>query len=179
MKNALASFDASLAFVEKLLIFVIFLALVATLFIQVLSRFVFESPLDFTEELSRVLLIWLVFVSAARGMALAEHFVVDAMLLLLPPAVASAISYVVDAVCVAFMLAVCWISYRTSLGGAGEIMPAMQVSIIVQTLAMPVGFTLMLWHAASLILRRWHIGETDPLARQAEDMVEPAAEGAE
>lgn len=178
MKNAIAAIDVAVDAVEKVVIFVVYMALVACLFFQVLSRFVLETPLDFTEELSRVLLVWLVFVGAARGLAKAEHFIVDAVVALLPRALAAAAGYLVDIVCVAFMLAICWISYRTSFAGAGETLPAMRVSIIVQSLAMPVGFTLMLWHAFSLIMRRLHVGEPEPLGQRADALRETGPDGA-
>ena len=159
MRVTLPRVERAVITVEKLAIFVAFTGLVATLFLQVIFRFVIQSPLDFTEELSRVLIIWLVFVSAATAIARAEHFVVDFVVELFPRQLSTPLAYVVDAICIAFMIAAAWISYKTAFGGSGQTMPALQVSIIVQTLAMPVGFTLMTFHALIIVLRRRHIGD--------------------
>lgn len=45
--------------------------------IQVLSRYVFHSPLTWTEELARFSLVWLTFVGAGFVMARRQHIVVD------------------------------------------------------------------------------------------------------
>jgi len=162
MRDILPRVERAVITVEKLAIFIAFTGLVATLFLQVIFRFVIQNPLDFTEELSRVLIIWLVFVSAATAIARAEHFVVDFIVNLFPRRLSTPLAYVVDAICIVFMIVAAWISYKTAFGGSRQTMPALQVSVIVQTLAMPVGFTLMTFHALLIILRRRHIG--DPAA---------------
>lgn len=162
MNAMLFRLERAVTSVEKLAIFVTFMALVASLFLQVIFRFVIQNPLDFTEELARVLIIWLVFVSAAHAMPKAEHFVVDFVVNLFPRKLSNLLAYGVDAICLVFMIAAAWISYETAFGGWRQTMPALQVSIIVQKLAMPVGFTLMTFHAILLIARRRHVG--DPLA---------------
>ncbi|MEQ8934152.1 MAG: TRAP transporter small permease [Silicimonas sp.] len=159
MRNTLPRIERAVIALERLAIFVAFIGLVAALFLQVIFRFVLQSPLDFTEELSRVLIVWLVFISAATGIARAEHFVVDFIVKLFPRQLSTPIAYLVDAICVTFMIAAAWISYKTAFGGSGQTMPALQVSIIVQSLAMPVGFTLMTFHSLMIVLRRRHIGD--------------------
>lgn len=159
MKDTLARVEQAVITVEKLAIFVAFTGLVATLFLQVIFRFVIQNPLDFTEELSRILIIWLVFFSAANAIERGEHFVVDFVVELFPRQLSTWVAYVVDAVCIAFMIVAAWISYKMAIVGSGQTMPALQVSVIVQTLAMPIGFTLMTFHALLLVLRRRHIGD--------------------
>lgn len=163
MSDTLLRLERAVTSAERLVIFLAFLGLVVTLFLQVIFRFVIQNPLDFTEELSRVLIIWLVFVSAANAMTLAEHFVVDFVVNFFPKSLFNVCAYAIDAICLAFMVAAAWISFRTAFGGSGQTMPALQVSIIVQTLAMPIGFTLMAFHAAILLLCRRHIGDPSPL----------------
>ncbi len=163
MSDTLLRIERAVTSVERLVIFLAFLGLVVTLFMQVVFRFVIQSPLDFTEELSRILIIWLVFVSAANAVTLAEHFVVDFVVNFFPRRLFNVLAYAIDAICLAFMVVAAFISYRTAFGGSGQVMPALQVSIIVQTLAMPVGFTLMAFHAVILLLARRHIGDPSPL----------------
>ncbi|GAA1589870.1 TRAP transporter small permease [Leucobacter aridicollis] len=56
------------------------LALVATfslVLLQVVSRYVFHSPLTWTEELARFSLVWLAFLGAGFVMARRQHIAVD------------------------------------------------------------------------------------------------------
>lgn len=167
MSDMLFRTERAVTAVERAAIFAAFIGLVIMLFLQVIFRFVLESPLSFTEELSRVFIIWLVFVSAANAITRAEHFVVDFVVNFFPRRLANPLACGVDAICLLFMIIAAWISYKTAFAGARQTLPALQVSIIVQTLAMPVGFTLMTFHALVLLVRRRHIG--DPAAARVPD----------
>lgn len=161
---------------ERVFIFLAFISLVLFLFLQVIFRFVLESPLDFTEEAARVVIVWLVFVGAASAVPKAEHFVVDLVMNLMPARLSSTCGYVVDVICIGFMGTAAWVSYDAAMLGGGQTLPALQMSILVQTLAMPVGFTLMTLHAVLLVLRRRHVG--DPASvREADPAIYVESEG--
>ena len=68
--------DDQLVRLERAVIFGLMIFLVVILTVQVLSRYVFNAPLDYTEEASRFGLIWLVFIGSAYAAYLNEHFVV-------------------------------------------------------------------------------------------------------
>lgn len=63
-----------------LVLAILFLDLLA----QILSRFVFRVPLVWTEELSRLSMIWMVFLGAALAIRRRGHFVVEFVVQLLP-----------------------------------------------------------------------------------------------
>ena len=46
---------------ERILVISIFLIILLTIFIQIVSRWFFNSPLFFTEELARYLFLWMIF----------------------------------------------------------------------------------------------------------------------
>jgi hypothetical protein len=54
-------------------------------FAQVLFRFVFESPLSWSEELVRYVFIWSVFLTAAIGFNLNSHISIDFLTTWYPP----------------------------------------------------------------------------------------------
>ncbi len=64
---------------------IIMAVLVTTTFLQVVFRFVLESPLAWTEELARYSLIWLTFLGAAYAMSLKQHILVEFFTNLFPP----------------------------------------------------------------------------------------------
>jgi TRAP-type C4-dicarboxylate transport system permease small subunit len=158
--------------VEGLLIFLAFAGLVGVMLLQVFFRFVLSSPLDFTEELSRIFMIWLVFIGGARALYTAEHFIVDVLVNNLPGPLRALVGYLIDAVVVLFIGLIAWIGFRHSLFGARQIMPALGISASLQTIAMPIGFLMMLCHALMMLLRRHHVGVPTPQQLEA-SMHEP------
>lgn len=144
---------------EEVVIFVALSGLVINLFLQVLFRFVFKVPLDFTEEASRVLLIWLVFLGAARGAYSCQHFVVGLAFDAMPAAAQRLVGRLIDIVTILFLVMLVWHSWQAAQMGAVQTLPVLGTSVIVQTLAMPVGMGLMAWHAIMLLIRRWCEGE--------------------
>lgn len=61
----------------KHLLNVIMLVLVVSVFMQVIFRFVINSPLAWTEELARYSLVWLTFLGAAYAMSRKAHIGVE------------------------------------------------------------------------------------------------------
>jgi TRAP-type C4-dicarboxylate transport system permease small subunit len=54
--------------------------MVIDVFLQVLFRFVFESPLSWTEEVSRYLFVWIVWIGSALVMADKGHVGIDILI---------------------------------------------------------------------------------------------------
>ncbi|WP_027133490.1 TRAP transporter small permease [Geminicoccus roseus] len=161
-----------LVHLEGLLIFLAFAGLVIAMLLQVFFRFVLASPLDFTEELTRIFMIWLVFIGGARALYMAEHFIVDVLVNNLPGTLRTLVGYLVDAVVIVFIAMIAWIGFRHSLFGPRQVMPALGVTSSAQTIAMPIGFAMMFCHACMMLLRRHPIGVPTPQQRDA-SMHEP------
>lgn len=158
--------ERRLVAVERMAIFILLCLLIVILFIQVVFRFVLNQPLDFTEEASRLLFAWLVYIGAAHALYTSQHFVVDFVYNLVPPRPAAVIGYLIDAVAIGFIAYLAWHGFRGALGGTGQILPVLQISAAAQSLALPVGLSLMAVHALSCVLCGRHIGaETaDPMS---------------
>lgn len=133
-------------------------SLVVVMLAQVFFRFVLENPLDVSEELSRMCMIWLVFLGAARALRTCEHFMVDAIFRFFPAPLARVVSLMIDVITVAFIIALIWVSGSTSFGGATQILPALGIPVLWQTAALPVGMGLMLFHAIGFLIHRVPVG---------------------
>lgn len=72
LKNTVVSLYHNLSTIFFLLFF-------ATLLVQVFIRYLFQLPLEWVDECSRILCVWMIFLSAA--VVVDEHFVVDILLL--------------------------------------------------------------------------------------------------
>lgn len=171
MSRLLIRLEGGLVRLEEMAIFAVLMGLVANLFLQVLFRFVVKLPLDFTEEVSRVLLIWLVFLGAARGVYVGQHFLVSLAFDALPGTARWVVGVLVDLTTVGFLGLLMWFSWQSSQAGAIQVLPVLGTSVMVQTLAMPVGTSLMALHALMLPMRRWSGGDALAGATSNEEVV--------
>lgn len=141
--------------IEELAIFAIFMTLVFTLFSQVIFRFVIKMPLAFPEELSRVLLVWLVFIGSARGVYVSQHFMVGLAFDALPKSFQKIVNFLISMVTIGFLSSLMWISWHSAQSGSIQQLPVLGTSIIFQTLAMPIGTGLMAFHSIMHLVRCW------------------------
>lgn len=58
---------------EELLLMISFIFIILLVFIQVISRYVFNVPVGWSAELSRYLLIWITWISASYAIRKREH----------------------------------------------------------------------------------------------------------
>jgi TRAP-type transport system small permease protein len=86
----------------------LFWALAGVVFTQFFTRYFLNNSASWTEEIARYLLIGVVFVGAAIGVAKNNHIQVDLLYRYLPPAFARALAVVVDLLRVAFFAAMTW-----------------------------------------------------------------------
>lgn len=56
---------------------IVFILMVTVSFLQVVSRYVFNKPLSWSEELSRYLLVWLTFLGSWEAFRRREHIAAD------------------------------------------------------------------------------------------------------
>jgi C4-dicarboxylate transporter DctQ subunit len=153
MRRALLRIERGLDRLEEAAVFALLVLLVVTLSLQVGSRFLFEFPLDWTEELARVGQMWLVFVGAAVGARRAEHFVVELFMQRVRFRGQALVARAVDVVVVGFFLVLAAISAWTAAFGAIQQLTALRVSVAWGYAALPVGCALMAFHFAMAWIR--------------------------
>jgi len=126
---------------------VVFLTIMAVIIgWQVVMRYIFESSVSWSEELSRYLCIWLVFLGSSFGVRKNRHICVDALYSVLPPKPALLLAGAAD---VLFMLFAFYIVYHgfgvlNRILDTGQASPAMEVSMGLVYSALPIGFSLII-----------------------------------
>ena len=110
--------DLSHTPIEGWLALALFWALGATVFLQFFTRYALNDSASWTEEIARYLLIGVVFVGAAIGVAKNNHIQVDLLYRYLPHGVARALSTAVDALRIVFFaaMAVLTVQMMTKMG---------------------------------------------------------------
>lgn len=158
-KTLFLRLEAGVVRLEGLMVFGILVALLFTLAMQVLSRFFMDFPLAWTEELARVLQLWLVFIGAAVGTHRCEHFVVELFMEKVHFPGKAAVARLIDVSTVGFFVVLTWVSAETMIKGAGQTLPTLGVSVAWSYAAIPVGCALMVLHFLMALVR--------PIDRQA------------
>jgi TRAP-type C4-dicarboxylate transport system permease small subunit len=128
-------------------------AICCTVLLQVLFRYLFHSPLAWTEELARYLQVWLTTIGAAMGVRMGMHFKLDVIHLAIPK---HALHYYRAIILLASLLFIGMLAYYGSVmleTVQRQQSPAMSVSMFYPYLALPVGAGLMGFHVIVQLLQ--------------------------
>ncbi len=133
----------------ELLCAVLTAGLALVVFLQVLNRYLFKTPLAWSEDLAMILFQWVAFLGAALGVKHAEHFGIEAAVRALPPRFRGwAVKLVpVPVAGVAVMLLV--YGTRLTAMNASRTFPSMDLSYVWSFLPLPVSGGLMLVYLAA------------------------------
>jgi C4-dicarboxylate transporter DctQ subunit len=127
---------------------------------QIVLRYVFNDSLIWSEEVSRYLLITLVFLGAAAAVREREHIAIDLIDWLVPPQILSAVKRLADALLAAYLLIVVYHAFTVVKLFSSQPSSALQVPMAIPYAAIPIGFALTLWRLAGLYLGQRKGGAT-------------------
>jgi TRAP-type transport system small permease protein len=132
---------------ERVISVLLLAMILALITAQVVARYVFASPITWSEELARFTLIWLAFVAAAFVMADGRHIAVDVITRPMGPRHKVA----VEALVVLIVAVTCLLLLPASLefvqGMATVRSPGMGIPMNLWYLAAFTGFVLLVFHA--------------------------------
>ena len=125
------------------------------LFVNVVMRYVFLSPLNWVEETSLYLMVWIVFVGGSIAIRTRGHMAIDLLPLALSPPNRRLLALVVAFASLVFFAVFFWYSLEHTLRvrSINQLTPVMQVPMWLTYLAMPVGSLLMALRTIQSIVR--------------------------
>ena len=145
---------------EDSIVFVIFWALFAVVFLQFYTRYVLNSSIGWTEEIARYLLIGVTFVGSIMAMRKGSHIAVEALLVFVPREWKHWTLVMVDFLVAVFCGAMAW--YGFELGNKA---PGYMVSVDIPKAwmywAVAAALAGMTVHAALRFVRRLRREEAD------------------
>ena len=117
----------------------------ALLFANVALRYLFNAPLNWAEELTLYLMVWIVFVGGSVAVRTRGHIAIDLLPLLLAPQHRRRLAIGVALVALVFFAVFFWYSLQHVLRvrSIDQRTPVMQAPMWLTYLAMPVGSALM------------------------------------
>jgi tripartite ATP-independent transporter DctM subunit len=124
--------------------------------LQVVGRHLFHNPLPWTEEIARLLLVWLMCVGGIRALQESAHPRVSALVRLLRPPERAAVDRGLQTVLLAFFLCLVVPAWRLTVSSARERLPASGLSGAALALMLTLALTLM----AAVLFRQLRDGGT-------------------
>lgn len=136
-----------LVMAERVSACVLLVGMLGLVVLQVVSRYVFGTPLTWTEELARFVLVWLTFVGSGFVMARRVHISVDLLASRLPRMGVVVVDALAQATVVAAAATMAWSGLEFAAGASRLAAPATRLPMSVVYGAAVVGFALILLHA--------------------------------
>mgnify|MGYP000938706635 CR=1 FL=1 len=149
--------DKALLNIEEIVLIVLFTILPILCFLQVITRYILEVPVPWSEEAMRILFIWATFIGASLGVKRGAHLGVEVLVNLLPVKAKNLFMGGIGLVCAAFCL---FFAYNGAALGVmelenGQVLPVSGIPTVYSTLAIPVGFSMMTIRFAMIGLEKW------------------------
>lgn len=155
--NALGALNAAIGSAGRALAGAILAAMLAVIMAQVVSRYVFNNSLSWTEELSKSLMVWTTFLVAPWALRTGANVGID----LFAEALPARLRYAVEVAISGFVLWILFVLLRESVGFVGRGMQSRMSTLPVTTglvyAIIPASLGAMMLAAFELLLRQ--IGE--------------------
>lgn len=143
--------DAALGRAEVWMLGALVAGMTITTFLQVVCRYVFNSPLVWSEELARYLFVWIALVGAGAAVRTGGHFGLDLLYRNLPPTVRPWVAGLVSLIVAAFAAILLVQGLRETAQASVQWASSLPFRMHWAYAAIPCGAALMLWHVAA----RW------------------------
>jgi TRAP-type C4-dicarboxylate transport system permease small subunit len=125
----------------------------AIVLLGVLFRYVFLSPLGWTEEAARYLMIWAASLAVSMGIVKGEHVGITFLVKRLPPKLEHWCSLLVKLAILFFLWVLTQRGYLMSINGRAQISPLMGISMIWSLAAVPIAGLLAILQTVFLIMK--------------------------
>jgi len=125
------------------------------LFVNVVLRYWFLSPISWAEELTLYIMVWIVFVGSSVAIRTRGHIAIDLLPLALSPAGRHRLAVLIALITLVFLAVFFYYSGQHTLRvrSIDQVTPVMQAPMWLAYLAMPAGSALMAVRTGQLLWR--------------------------
>jgi tripartite ATP-independent transporter DctM subunit len=152
-RSLVAAIESSLGAVVEIVAAALVAAEIVILFSGVLSRYVFDRPLVWSDELASTLFLWLAMLGAVIAFRRDEHMRMTACVGSLRQPWRAALDTFAIAAALAFLLLMAWPTYQYALYQLPITTSALEITDTWRAAAMPTGVVLMIAFALLRLLR--------------------------
>ncbi|WP_427185433.1 TRAP transporter large permease subunit [Bordetella bronchialis] len=140
----IAAADAALGWLVDIPAALLVVAEIVVLFAGIVARYVFHTPLVWSDELASILFLWLAMLGAVVAFRRGEHMRMTALVSRASPGARAFLDVVAVAAALAFLLMIAMPGYEYAVEEQYVTTPALEISNIWRAAALPVGTALMM-----------------------------------
>ena len=129
------------------------LGMVVVVFLQVVNRYVFNSPLSWTEELARFLFVWLTFLGAFWALVNKNHIGVNSLVTHFSFNVQKVLSTIIVILIFGLSTVISIVGIQTILETTNTYSPALNISLSLIYASIPVSTFMMLVYLLTVIIK--------------------------
>jgi TRAP-type C4-dicarboxylate transport system permease small subunit len=153
LRELVLGFDRTVAHTEAGAIALLVILLTGVTFAQVVSRYVFNDPLIWSEEAARYLFVWVSMLGAALGIREGAHYGLDAVRTRLPRRVQMLTGTVAAVIVATFLIVLLMTGIDETELASMQYSATLPMRMQWAYLALPVGAALMLLHLMAHLMR--------------------------
>ncbi|MDY7027940.1 MAG: TRAP transporter small permease [Spirochaetota bacterium] len=135
----------------KIVILVLFTVIIFSVFYQVVSRYVFQAPPSWTEEVARFSLVWLIILGSSVCIRKSRHFNVDYITHLMSKRTVYILNLFLNLLIVGFIAVALYYGIEVMANSFDTTSPALGIPMGHVYLVFPIGFGTMLMEAILLV----------------------------
>lgn len=128
-------------------------AIAGIVFLQVITRYLLTYPLDWPEELARILFVWVTLLGAVLALRRGGHFSISLATRLLPPGLERGASVCLRLLLFGFLLLVAYLGADATLRVRPQLSTGLEISMSYGYAAVPVSAALMALEMARTLWR--------------------------
>ncbi len=122
------------------------LTLFVVTFLQVVFRFVFKSPLAWSQDMIRLCFTYLVFIGAAYCVRERAHLNIDVVISSLKPKLRRALELLINLLLCGFFVFLIYYGFQFAVSGKTQLAPYLPIPMFYYYLSVPISAGLMLFY---------------------------------
>lgn len=134
--------------------------MVVIIFIQIISRAIIGSSFSWTEELARILMIWVIFLGAGFAFQYGAHVSVETIVQRFPPNVQKIVPYFVFVASIIFLVVLLFKGIDITQRAMSQYTSALRLPMGYVYLAFPISAVLQIINLIDITVRFYRTGET-------------------
>ncbi|MEN1967954.1 TRAP transporter small permease [Lentibacillus sp. N15] len=136
----------------KYIVSLVFIILSILVVLQVITRFIVDYPLSWSEEISRYLMVYIVFFGSALAIRTHQHIAIDFLPEMLSGKNKRKLTIITLWICIVFFALLSYYGSILTITVIGQATPTLQFSMSFAYAAIPIGSTLMLLNALAVLV---------------------------
>jgi TRAP-type C4-dicarboxylate transport system permease small subunit len=143
-------FERYLLMANRGIIFLMMAVMATLVFVNVVTRYVFNFSIIWAEEVSQYLMIWIAYLGAGLALREGRHVAVEMLQDRLPPVLGRRLRMAIGGLVLAFLGAVTVLGFQFALFVWSQETPVLNISLGIPSLAIPIGSLLFAVHLVLL-----------------------------